>query len=61
MDAYATPSGDLEVGQYVEQPDGTYITHIAASTYKDATSTTPWPDRFVVTQQAPYSTELPTN
>jgi hypothetical protein len=35
---YDTPSGDLEIGDYAKQDDGTFITHYPATTYTDATS-----------------------
>jgi hypothetical protein len=41
MDAYDTPSGDLEVGDYAQEADGSYITNVPAYTYTDATSSVP--------------------
>lgn len=32
MEAYDTPSGDLEVGDYAQEADGSYITNLPAST-----------------------------
>ena len=41
MDAYDTASGDLDVGDYAQESDGSYITNIPAYTYTDATSSVP--------------------
>ena len=41
MDAYDTPSGDLEVGDYAQESDGSYISNVPAYTYTDATSSVP--------------------
>ena len=41
MEAYDTSSGDLEVGDYAQESDGSYITNVPASTYTDATSSVP--------------------
>jgi hypothetical protein len=43
MDAYDTPSGDLEIGDYAQESDGSYISNIPAYTYTytDATSSVP--------------------
>ena len=41
MDAYDTPSGDLESGDYAQEADGSYISNIPAYTYTDATSSVP--------------------
>jgi hypothetical protein len=41
MEAYDTPSGDLEVGDYAQESDGSYISNIPAYTYTDATSSVP--------------------
>jgi hypothetical protein len=41
MEAYDTPSGDLEAGDYAEEADGSYITNVPAYTYTDATSSVP--------------------
>ena len=38
VSAYDTPSGDLEVGQYAQQPDGSYVVHYPVMTYTSATS-----------------------
>jgi hypothetical protein len=38
MEAYDTPSGDLEVGDYAQEADGSYVTNVPAYTYTDATS-----------------------
>jgi hypothetical protein len=41
MEAYDTPSGDLEVGDYAQEADGSYISNLPAYTYTDATSSVP--------------------
>jgi hypothetical protein len=41
MDAYDTPSGDLESGDYAQEADGSYISNVPAYTYTDATSSVP--------------------
>jgi hypothetical protein len=41
MEAYDTPSGDLEVGDYAQETNGSYITNVPAYTYTDATSSVP--------------------
>jgi hypothetical protein len=41
MEAYDTPSGDLESGDYAQEADGSYISNIPAYTYTDATSSVP--------------------
>ena len=41
MEAYDTPSGDLEVGDYAQEADGSYIGNVPAYTYTDATSSVP--------------------
>jgi hypothetical protein len=43
-----TPSGDLEVGQYAQLCDGTYIAHYLSMRYTSATSTSDWPARISV-------------
>ena len=53
MDAYDTPSGDLELNSYAQQDDGSYIVHLPSKTYTDATSTSNWPDRTVITKTDP--------
>ena len=53
MDKYDTASGDLDVGNYAQQNDGTYVTHFAATTFTDATSTSQWSDRTVVMHADP--------
>jgi hypothetical protein len=40
MDAYDTPSGDLEIGDYAQESDGSYISNVLPSptnSYKDVT------------------------
>jgi len=59
MEAYDTPTGDLEIGQYAQQSDGSYIVHYPAMTYHDATSTVEWPDRVTVISTDPSTTPLP--
>jgi hypothetical protein len=41
MEAYDTPSDDLEVGDYAQEADGSYISNVPAYTYTDATSSAP--------------------
>jgi hypothetical protein len=41
MEAYDTTSGDLEVGDYAQEADGSYISNVPAYTYTDATSSVP--------------------
>jgi hypothetical protein len=41
METYDTASGDLEVGTYAQEADGSYISNIPAYTYTDATSSIP--------------------
>jgi hypothetical protein len=41
MDAYNTPSGDLESGDYAQEADGSYISNVPAYIYTDATSSVP--------------------
>jgi hypothetical protein len=41
MEAYDTPSGDLEVGDYAQEADGSYISNVPGYTYTDATSSVP--------------------
>jgi len=36
-----TASGDLEVGTYAQEADGSYISNVPAYTYTDATSSVP--------------------
>lgn len=57
MEAYDTPSGDLEVGSYAQLADGSYVVRYPASTYTDATSTASWPERSVVTKTSPITQE----
>ena len=38
MEAYDTPSGDLEEGAYAQEADGSFISNLPAYTYTDATS-----------------------
>ena len=41
MEAYDTASGDLEVGDYAQESDGSFISSVPAYTYTDATSSVP--------------------
>lgn len=41
MEAYDTPSSDLESGDYAQESDGSYISNAPAYTYIDATSSVP--------------------
>jgi hypothetical protein len=41
MEAYDTPSGDLEEGAYAQEADGSFISNLPAYTYTDATSSVP--------------------
>jgi hypothetical protein len=59
MPAYDTQSGDLEVNQYAQQADGTYVVRYPAMTYTDATSTKQWPDRITSVATDPSTTPLP--
>src|SRR6516164_7917098 len=56
MDAYDTPSGDLEVGDYAQEADGSFITNMPASTYTDATSSVPIPAHFAFSKTDPTLT-----
>lgn len=52
---YDTPSGDLEVGTYALQPNGSYIAYLATSTILNATSTPSLPARIVETHEHPVT------
>jgi hypothetical protein len=41
MDAYDTPSGDLEIGDYAQEADGSHVSKVPAYTYTDTTSSVP--------------------
>jgi hypothetical protein len=41
MEAYDTPSSDLESGDYAQESDGSFISNVPAYTYTDATSSVP--------------------
>jgi len=41
MEAYDTTSGDLEIDDYAQESDGSYISNVSAYTYTDATSSVP--------------------
>jgi hypothetical protein len=53
MEAYDTPSGDLEVGDYAQESDGSYISNFAAYTYTDATSSVPIPAHIATSKADP--------
>lgn len=53
VNRYDTPTGNLEIGDYVQQSDGSYLVHVSSSTYTDATSTNALPDRIVITNTDP--------
>jgi hypothetical protein len=53
MDAYDTPSGDLEVGDYAQEADGSYISKVPAYTYTDATSSVPIPAHIATSKTDP--------
>jgi len=56
MDAYDTPSGDLEIGDYAQQADGTFITNVPAYTCTDATSSVPIPAHIATSKTDPTVT-----
>jgi hypothetical protein len=53
MEAYDTPSGDLEVGDYAQEADGSYISDVPAYTYTDATSSVPIPAHIATSKADP--------
>jgi hypothetical protein len=53
MPAYDAASGDLEIGQYAQQANGSFVVHYPAQTYTDATSTVQWPDRITTVNKDP--------
>jgi hypothetical protein len=53
MEAYDTPSGDLEVGDYAQESDGSYVSNIPAYTYADATSSVPIPAHIATSNADP--------
>ena len=59
MDAYDTTSGDLEVGDYAQEADGSFITNMPASTYTDATSSVAIPAHFAFSKTDPTLTAAP--
>jgi hypothetical protein len=59
MPGYDTSSGNLEVGEYAQQANGTFVVHYPAMTYTDATSTEQWPDRVTEMPTDPSTTPLP--
>lgn len=50
---YDTQSGDLEIGTFALQPNGTYIAYVATTTIENATSTPFLPARIVILQERP--------
>src|SRR3989344_2315766 len=52
---YDTPSGDLEVGTFALQPNGSYIAYLATTTIEHATSTPFLPARIVVLREHPVT------
>ena len=53
MEAYDTPSGDLESGDYAQESDGSHITNVPAYTYTDATSSVPIPAHIASSKTDP--------
>jgi hypothetical protein len=53
MEAYDTPSGDLEVGDYAQEADGSYIYNTPAYTYTDATSSVPIAAHIAISKTDP--------
>ena len=53
MEAYGTPGGDLESGDYAQESDGSYISNIPAYTYTDATSSVPIPAHIAASKTDP--------
>jgi len=53
MDAYDTPSGDLETGDYAQEADGSYISNVPSYTYTDATSSVPIPAHIATSKTDP--------
>ena len=53
MEAYDTSSGDLEVGDYAQEADGSYISNVPAYTYTDATSSVPIPAHIASSKTDP--------
>jgi len=53
MEAYDTPSGDLESGDYAQESDGSYISNVPAYTYTDATSSVPIPTHIARSKTDP--------
>jgi hypothetical protein len=53
MEAYDTPSGDLDVGDYAQESDGSYISNVPAYTYTDATSSVPIPTHIAFSKSDP--------
>jgi hypothetical protein len=53
MEAYDTPSGDLESGDYGQESDGSYISNAPAYTYTDATSSVPIPAHIATSKTDP--------
>jgi hypothetical protein len=53
MEAYDTPSGDLEPSDYAQESDGSYISNVPAYTYTDATSSVPIPAHIATSKTDP--------
>ena len=53
MEAYDTPSGDLESGNYAQESDGSFISNVPAYTYTDATSSVPIPAHIATSKTDP--------
>ena len=53
MGAYDTSSGDLELGDYAQEADGSYISNIPAYTYTDATSSVPIAAHIAISKTDP--------
>jgi hypothetical protein len=53
MEAYDTPSGDLEAGDYAQEADGSYISNTPAHTYTDATSSVAIPAHIAMSKTIP--------
>ena len=55
MEAYDTPSGDLESSDYAQEADGSYISNVPAYTYTDATSSVPIAAHIATSKSDPTS------
>jgi hypothetical protein len=61
MEAYDTPSGDLEPGDYAQESDGSFISNVPAYTYTDATSSVPIPTHMARSKTDPTVATPTTN